>query len=285
MQHTETLIKYFMIRPNYSQTDKLEREAQIGDRNNTADKLNVTELWMKVLHKAVDDIATYSLKQEREELTKEEEFDLANAYGILFDPDWRIHIDDYFVNVHCPKCETLWPMKMSIVASEDVTCPKCKRKTKPKTTLFTKADQYVTREISLEDLLAIWGLEDVIGFRDGIKNQIRVLKMKKREIRKKKEESKMRKEGTEDPAAGREFVESFRDRNASPGNEDGHYSGPIQPTDFCLAQGLGILEHAIIKYICRYRRKHGVLDLEKAGWYLMKLIEEYEAELKAQEKQ
>jgi len=279
-----------MARPNYDEVDGRDKSVQIGDRNNTPEQLDVTELWMKVLHKAVDDIVTFTIKiEDGEELTKEEEYEIETANGILFDPDWRVPIDDYYVEVICSRCGHAWAMKMSVVASEEAICAKCKRKTKPKTTSYIVSDKHVVREISLEELLSIWGLENVEAFREGTRRQIEDLKIKKRSTQEKRGKTKERKKQMSkeerDPASGREFIESFKDRNASPGNEDGHYSGPIQPTDFCLMQGLGLLEHGVIKYLCRYRKKGGMLDLEKACWYLMRLIQEYSKELEAEEKQ
>lgn len=39
----------------------------------------------------------------------------------------------------------------------------------------------------------------------------------------------------------------------------------------------GYLQGNIIKYICRYREKNGLEDLEKSRWYLNKLIEDIKA--------
>ena len=58
----------------------------------------------------------------------------------------------------------------------------------------------------------------------------------------------------------------------SPGNEDKHYFGSIEPIDFIEDQQLGYHEGNIIKYISRWRYKGGILDLFKAGWFLMRLI-------------
>lgn len=58
----------------------------------------------------------------------------------------------------------------------------------------------------------------------------------------------------------------------SPGNEDSHYFGEIEPLDFVEAQGLGHHEGNIIKYITRWKYKGGILDLMKAAWFLMRLI-------------
>ena len=59
----------------------------------------------------------------------------------------------------------------------------------------------------------------------------------------------------------------------SPGNEDAHYFGQIEPIDFVEDQQLGYHEGNIIKYISRWQYKGGVLDLFKAGWFLMRLIQ------------
>ncbi len=48
-----------------------------------------------------------------------------------------------------------------------------------------------------------------------------------------------------------------------------HYkSMAIQPIEYCLANNLGILEHAVIKYVSRYKNKGGTEDLDKAIHYL-----------------
>ena len=47
----------------------------------------------------------------------------------------------------------------------------------------------------------------------------------------------------------------------------------IEPLDYILKNGLDFLEGNIIKYISRYDMKGGVKDLNKAKFYLEKLIE------------
>lgn len=56
-----------------------------------------------------------------------------------------------------------------------------------------------------------------------------------------------------------------------------HYKkgGPeFQHWNWALSNGLGYLECAATKYATRWRDKGGLVDLEKAGHYLDKLIEE-----------
>lgn len=47
----------------------------------------------------------------------------------------------------------------------------------------------------------------------------------------------------------------------------------IQPTDFIMQNGLDFCQGNAIKYICRFRDKNGVQDLEKAKHYIDMLIE------------
>jgi len=49
----------------------------------------------------------------------------------------------------------------------------------------------------------------------------------------------------------------------------------IQPLEYALENGLGICEHAVVKYITRYQDKNGVEDLKKARHYIDILIERY----------
>jgi len=52
-----------------------------------------------------------------------------------------------------------------------------------------------------------------------------------------------------------------------------HYQTEIQPWDFIVANNLSYLEGNIVKYVCRYKHKNGIVDLHKAQHYLDKLIE------------
>lgn len=53
-----------------------------------------------------------------------------------------------------------------------------------------------------------------------------------------------------------------------------HYKDfPIQPVEFIHANGIPFIEANCIKYLCRWRTKNGVADLEKVRHYLDLLIE------------
>lgn len=52
-----------------------------------------------------------------------------------------------------------------------------------------------------------------------------------------------------------------------------HYAAAVQPIDLIDANDLGFYEGTVIKYVTRWSRKNGVQDLEKAHWYLARLLE------------
>lgn len=47
----------------------------------------------------------------------------------------------------------------------------------------------------------------------------------------------------------------------------------IQPVEFIHANNIGYIEGCIIKYICRYKNKNGIEDLQKIKHYVDLLIE------------
>lgn len=57
-------------------------------------------------------------------------------------------------------------------------------------------------------------------------------------------------------------------------NPDHYKDGGIQTIDYIEAKGLGRGFNAgnVIKYVSRYRKKNGLEDLNKALWYLKRLI-------------
>ena len=61
-----------------------------------------------------------------------------------------------------------------------------------------------------------------------------------------------------------------------------HYkTKAIQPWDFIVSNNIGFLEGNAIKYLCRWRDKGGIQDLEKARHYIDKLIEVERAKAEA----
>ena len=54
----------------------------------------------------------------------------------------------------------------------------------------------------------------------------------------------------------------------------GHYKDwPIQPIEFITKNKLPFCEANVVKYVCRWRTKHGLEDLKKAKHYIDLLIQ------------
>jgi hypothetical protein len=53
-----------------------------------------------------------------------------------------------------------------------------------------------------------------------------------------------------------------------------HYKSlKIQPLEYALQNNLGVCEHAVVKYVSRWKTKGGIEDLRKARHYIDILIE------------
>lgn len=61
-------------------------------------------------------------------------------------------------------------------------------------------------------------------------------------------------------------------------NHPPHYKGrSLEAIDVIEAFELGFCEGNVVKYVLRWRKKNGLADLQKARWYLNRLIEDAEA--------
>ena len=59
-------------------------------------------------------------------------------------------------------------------------------------------------------------------------------------------------------------------------NKPKHYTNwSIEPIDYIIANDMSFCEANIVKYITRYKYKNGIQDLEKAQFYINKLIESF----------
>lgn len=55
-------------------------------------------------------------------------------------------------------------------------------------------------------------------------------------------------------------------------NPSYYRKGKIEVVDFILDQKMSYLEGSVIKYLTRWKEKNGIEDLEKAEWFLQKLM-------------
>ena len=65
---------------------------------------------------------------------------------------------------------------------------------------------------------------------------------------------------------------SANDRQVA-GNHYRNYDSTIQHWDFAAAQNLDYFQGQITKYVCRWKDKNGIEDLQKARHFLDKYIE------------
>ena len=59
-------------------------------------------------------------------------------------------------------------------------------------------------------------------------------------------------------------------------NHPQHYTQGDETSEYIVSWGMDFLEGNVIKYVTRYKFKHGVDDLKKAKWYLERLIKQQE---------
>lgn len=66
----------------------------------------------------------------------------------------------------------------------------------------------------------------------------------------------------------------YRDEALSTQIAGNHYKEfKIQPVEFCYVNNIPYLEATAIKYLCRWRNKNGIEDLQKAKHFIELLIE------------
>lgn len=58
-----------------------------------------------------------------------------------------------------------------------------------------------------------------------------------------------------------------------------HYKMSIEPVEFIVKNSIPYREANVIKYVCRYKRKNGKEDIEKAIHYLEMILEDYEKDV------
>jgi hypothetical protein len=170
-----------MTRPEYEAEDHQEREAYIRSRTQVLNKTYATAIWMKVIHRAVDDIVLYETMLENKPSIKEEDMeDLESAKSFLFNDEHLIPFDDYIVIIICQECGTEAKLLMSEFAAEDYICKQCNTLCNPVLTEYYISSEQAIREISLKELLSLWGIENINAFRKGTIRRIEELKAKKR---------------------------------------------------------------------------------------------------------
>lgn len=166
-----------MNRIDYTNADLEDYLDYISTRNNILYKLNATELWIKVIQKAVDDLVYFDrLRKKGKILTKEQLEYEQSANDFLFDPNYTFPFDDYIVNITCSVCKKEFTIPMSLFSSNVEMCRDCSGGCTQDNAEFEITN--VPKEITLNDLLSFWGIEDIDNFRKLKYKQIEKLKSK-----------------------------------------------------------------------------------------------------------
>lgn len=167
-------------RPSYEIVDEQDRQAELESRNNIISKSFVTDLWMRVITKAIEDLALYKTMRIKGKILDEEDIENEeSAKGFLFDDDYIIAMDDYLVDAVCPKCFDTWTDMLSSIVGENSFCPLCNTLINRKYVEYTIKEEQQLKEITFTELISLWGIEDVKGFRSGVKKRIEDIVEKK----------------------------------------------------------------------------------------------------------
>lgn len=163
-----------MKHKDYIAEDAKARQDYLNSRTDVVKKCYATDLWIKVISKAIDDIIYYRVIKEKENkrpLKEEEQIDFDNAIAFLFDDDYKIPFDDYFVAAQCSICDEKTEVYMSYLASGIEMCRNCSARYSVDDTKYTI--EKIHKEVNLKELLSIiWGSEDIKMFRKGVKDKI-----------------------------------------------------------------------------------------------------------------
>ena len=173
----------------YLEEELEERSVTIESRQELSESYKkwTTDLWMKVIQRAIEDAAlAKSARDNDEEISEEMNKWEDSALSFLFNNDHKIPFDDYLVEIICPKCGNAWTNAMSVVSAEPSICSGCKYKISTKYIEYRITNEEVVSEISLAELISLWGIEDIEGFRDGCWDRIEELSLRKKPKKKEK---------------------------------------------------------------------------------------------------
>ena len=172
-----------MPRYNYEQADIEDRDAHLTSRSQVINKSGEADLWIEVIQKSINDIALFkTLRQEGKKLTEEEEEYEESAWRFIFDDEYRIPMDDYLITITCARCEKKWNNYVSKASGSHVVCPVCRHRTSWKFATYEMEPEQVIREMSLSELLSLFGINNLDEFRTGVKKRVEELIQKKKKI-------------------------------------------------------------------------------------------------------
>lgn len=178
------------IRDDYTEEEQLEREIILSSGEGSKSTINnYKNLWVKVIKRAINDAALMTnnipkwelklsnCKNEKKIRKIQIEIDKMKniketAISFLFNPDHKIPWGDFSIQIRCPKCKNEWVNFMSIAAEKSSKCPECKCIISSKYIQYRIVKEYKEKEISLEELLYLFEINNIDEFRRKAKQEI-----------------------------------------------------------------------------------------------------------------
>jgi hypothetical protein len=158
-----------------------ERELYLNTRTDIRSTFSETDLWAKVITKAIDDIVTYlvfrnntieNTKEYTEQQVKtnqEIEFLAIEASHFLFSDDYCFPFEDYTVEIECLSCENKIQLDMSSLAKNKIFCS-CGLQFNPDNISYTIIS--TNKTICLQELISLWDIDNITQFRNKLKKEI-----------------------------------------------------------------------------------------------------------------
>lgn len=169
-------------RESYLKEEIEERNSTISSRQSLSKEYKKwpTELWMKVIQRAIEDAALAKENRDKDKKISEEmKENEDSALSFLFNDDHRIPFDDFVIEIKCPRCNQKWKDTISKASEKNSVCSNCKYVINIKYIEYRITNEYITKSISLAELIEFWGVHDIEGFRDGCWNRIEELSRQK----------------------------------------------------------------------------------------------------------
>lgn len=146
------------------------------------------DLWIRIILHAVEDIVLIDVLEEEskngisDKYTDELKYHQQTAYSFLFDDNYYIPFDDYYIKYLCPDCDLYNTVKMSVF-SNGYICSCGKKIIEPEEVDYELKE--IKKEICFREILNLFNIETVDKFRELLKKRIVKLKVLKRQRREK----------------------------------------------------------------------------------------------------
>lgn len=138
-----------------------------------------TDLWAKVISKAIDDIIAFELAKERKSVNIHKDIEplAIEASHFLFSDDYFFPFDNYVICISCPTCTARHYIYMTEFSSSKFSCLCGYLFAEPNNINYDIHEQ--EKEINLKELISLWGLNNIKKFRELLIKEIKTRKKQK----------------------------------------------------------------------------------------------------------